>query len=148
MSSTQSADSSRDIHSTLYLETANYHSNFSDYCNKRRPCKYGPPKLELCYLYGLSTPQKTKQLCFSNIKDIFELVTFTDCLLGMDHCRDLFFSPTLIFPPPSSELPFVEWYGFSWFTQTIQNSRVAVVCSSFIAILLFLDLMAPTRRDS
>ena len=34
MSSTQSADSSRDIHSTLYLETANYHSNFSDYCNR------------------------------------------------------------------------------------------------------------------
>ena len=35
MSSTQSTDSSRDIHSTLYyLETANYHSNFSDYCNR------------------------------------------------------------------------------------------------------------------
>ena len=64
------------------------------------------------YLYGLSTPQKTKQLCFSNIQVIFELVTFTDCLLGMDHCRDLFFSPTLIFPPPSLELPFVECMGF------------------------------------
>ena len=65
-----------------------------------------------CVTYMDFHPRK-KKLCFSNTQVIFELGTFTDCLLGMDHCRDLFFSPTLIFPPPSLELPFVEWYGFS-----------------------------------
>ena len=88
-------------------------------------------------------PRKKKQLCFSNTQVIFELGTFTDCLLGMDHCRDLFFSPTLIFPRRSCLL----WSGMGFhdlFHFIFRNCKLSF---QFFRLQCSLDIATDLRHQ-